>query len=466
MAIPSVGSTRVSEIAQSEIETLQQHVAGPVFARGDEGRAQEVAGFNAIVSHAPDVVIGATSAEDVAAAVRFASKHRLPVSVQATGHGATTALANGLLLTTSRMNAVSIDRGTKIATMGAGVRWRAVIDAAAEFGLTPIIGSSPNVGAIGYTLGGGVGPLVRTYGFSADYVRGFEVVTADGEIRRANRVEHPDLFWALCGGKGGLGVVTSMQFELVPLTRLYAGALFFDTEHIETALRAWTDWVTTTPETATSSIALMRLPNIDLVPPPLRGRNVLNVRYAFVGDSAEGERILAPMRGAAPVYIDMVSEIPATAIGSVHNDPAGPLPTWSRGMMLKAIDQDFITKLLAVVGPGIEVPLVVVEIRHVDGATTRMPEGGNAVGGRRSPFTFAIIAAPVPALFESVAPRVADVVSTAIAEWVSPESNINFAMPIRSAEHYASCWPPAVLERLESVKAKYDPTGLFAFARA
>jgi len=464
MVMSSTGSA--SAIAKTDIDALRQQIAGAVFARGDEGLAREVACFNSAVAHAPDVVVGAASAADVAAAVRFAAKHKLPVSILATGHGATQSLTAGMIITTSRLDTLRVDPDTRIATIGAGLRWRPVIDAAAGHGLAPIIGSAPHVGAIGYTLGGGLGPLARTYGFSADYVRGFEVVTADGEILRANRAEHPDLLWALAGGKGGLGVVTSMEFALIPLTKLYGGSLFFDTPHIETALRAWTDWVHTAPETATTSVALLRFPPIDAIPAPLRGRNVLSLRYAFIGDAAEGARVIAPLRAAAPVYIDGVSEIPATAIGTVHNDPEGPLPAWTRGMMLRAIDQELVTRLLDVIGPGKQVPITGVEIRHVGAsATAREPEGGNAVGGRQSPFTFAIIGAPNPALFEKVVPSFADALQSAIANWMSPETNINFAIPIRSAEHYASCWPAATLARLERIKTKYDPTGLFAFAR-
>jgi hypothetical protein len=453
-----------TNLSRGSTDALASQLSGPLFLRGDEGIAAEVAAFNAAVRHAPDVVVGAKSAADVAAAVGFAAKHGLTVTVQATGHGAATPITSGMLITTSRLDSSKLDPATRVASIGAGSRWLPVVTAGAQHGLAPICGSSPNVGAIGYTLGGGIGPLGRTFGFSSDYIRGFDVVTADGQIRRADPSQNPDLFWALRGGKGGLGVVTSMDFELVPLKTLYGGGLFYAVEHIETALRAWVDWTKQVPDTVNSSVALIRFPPLDAIPAPLRGRTLLHLRYAFIGDATEGARHLAPLRGAAPVYIDGIAEMKADAVGTIHNDPPGPLPAWVRGMLLKPIDQDFVTTVINTVGPKVQVPLVAVEIRHLGGAFARVPAGGDAVGGRRSAYTFNLVGAPVPDLFATVLPRLADNVTRAIEGWVSPETNVNFAIPFLSAQQYASCWPTDARDRLEKIRAQYDPARLFTFA--
>ncbi|MDE1372070.1 FAD-binding protein, partial [Bacillus licheniformis] len=156
--------------------------------------------------HDPDVVVAAENAGDVALAVRYATAHGLPVHVQATGHGAFEPITRGVLVPTRRMDGVAVDPAAPDARICARARWGSVILAAAEHGLAPITGSSPGVGAVGYTLGGGLGPLARTFGFTADYATEFTVVTADGGLVRASADEHPDLFAALRGGKGGLGV--------------------------------------------------------------------------------------------------------------------------------------------------------------------------------------------------------------------------------------------------------------------
>lgn len=450
-------------ITLEEVADLRGVVSGVVYARGDEGEVDEVACFNTAIVHDPDIVVGARSTADVVAAVRFAAGHQLPVYVQATGHGAFAPITSGLLVSTRRMTGVSVERGSRIASISAGTRWGAVVEAAARYGLTPITGSSTNVGAVGYTLGGGLGPLSRTYGFTADWVRGFTVVTADGQVVRATAAENPDLFWALRGGKGGLGIVVEMELELVPLTRLYGGGLFFDTAHIEDALRAWVDWVHTVPDTVTSSVALVRFPPIDEVPEALRGRFALHLRYAFIGGEAEGERLLAPIRDAAPAFLDLVGEMPTSQIGSIHNDGDQPGPAWDRGMQLKDIDQDFVTEFLARAGAGSDLPFIAIEIRHIGGAAAAEQHGETAVGGRQAPFTLVLLGVPVPELFDDELPQKSDYIVAGILPWIADETNINFLGHVASTQQYASAWPADAFDRLARARTTWDPDRLFAY---
>jgi len=450
-------------VTLDELAELRAGVSGVVFARGDSGLATEAACFNTAVVHDPDVVIGVAGADDIVAAVTFASRHRLPVYVQATGHGAFAPITEGVLITTSRMSSVSVDAGSRIAAIGAGARWGAVVERAGRDGLAPITGASTNVGAIGYTLGGGLGPLSRTYGFTADWVRGFTVVTADGRIIRASADEHADLFWALRGGKGALGVVVDMDLELLPLERLYGGGLFYDTQHIEDALRAWVDWVHHLPETVTSSVALLRFPPIDEVPENLRGRFVLHLRFAFVGTRADGERILAPMRAAAPTFLDLVREMPTTEIGSIHADPDHPGPAWDRGMQLTEIDQDFVTALLSRAGVGRDVPFIAIEVRHIGAGAIDNPERDSAVGGASSPFTLIMIGVPVLELFDQVLPQSSDYIVSGILPWIAEETNINFLGHVASTQQFASAWPTDSFARLAETRGVWDPEKLFVY---
>lgn len=456
------------------LSDLQSRVEGPVYVRGDDGLAAETLGFNSHTIHDPDVVVGAGNETDVQEAVRYAVANSLPVFAQATGHGAYRAVTHGLPVLTHRMNGVSIDPDTRIATIGAGSSWAPVVAAAAEYGLAPITGSSPHVGAVGFTLGGGLGPLSRTYGFAVDWARSFRVVTGSGELVTANAVENPDLFWALKGGKGGLGVVTEMQTELVPLKSVYGGGLFFDTENIEAAYRAWVDWAPTAPESVTTSVALVRFPELDIVPPPLRGKFLLHLRFAYVGAAsasdteraAEGERLLAPLRAAAPVYLEMIGELPAAAVGTIHSDPDQPMPVWDRGVLLNEIDQDYVTALLKEVGPGHDVPFIIIETRHLGGAIHRQPELGDCAGGRPAKFSLYMVGAPAPELFERVLPGISDSLIDAVQRWVCSETNVNLAGDIITPEHFASAWPAASFQRLAGVRKRYDPEGVFAYGPA
>jgi FAD/FMN-containing dehydrogenase len=446
--------------------SLASAVSGSVWARGDDGLADEVACFNTAVVHDPDVVVAAENAGDVALAVGYATAQGLPVHVQATGHGAFEPITRGVLVSTRRLDSVVVDPVAREARIGAGARWGSVILAAAEHGLAPITGSSPSVGAVGYTLGGGLGPLARTFGFTADYATEFTVVTADGGLVRASADEHPDLFAALRGGKGGLGIVVEMRLRLVELASFYGGGLFYDADAIEPALRAWAEWVRTVPDTVNSSVALLRIPDIEEAPPPLRGRTVLHLRYAFVGTPEDGELLLAPMRDAAPVFLDLVREMPAADVGLVHSDPDTPGPGWDRGLMLTGLDQEFVTALLEVLGPETEAPFIAAEVRHLGGATARRPAGLDSVGGREAAFTLVLIGIPVPELFAEVLPRAADAVVARIAPWRATTTNVNFAGHITSAQEFASAWPADAFERLAVTRTAYDPGRVFSYGPA
>ncbi len=434
-----------------------------MLAPTDDSFAAEASGFNLATRYEPDAAIGVTSEADVVEAVGFAAKHHLPVRVLATGHGPAEPVTDGLLIVTTRLDALEIDPDSRIATVGAGLKWEAVQAAAAPLGLTAITGSSPDVGAIGLTLGGGLGPLVRSHGFTSDYARSFRVVTGRGEAVTASAEENPDLFWALRGGKGGLGVVTELRIELVPLPMIFAGAAIFDTPHIEAVLRGWIEWTVSAPDDVTTSVAIIRFPEFEFVPEPLRGHHAIALRFAYPGSEADGRRIAAPLRALAPSMMDTIGLLPTSMMGLIHNDPTDPLPAWDLGMLLSSADQGLATAILDLVGAGTHSPLMITELRHLGGkAAIDVPEG-SAVGGRAGRFTFYTIGVPDPSLFETVVPAAAGALVAAVEPWTSPQSNVNFAGRFRSPEHFASAWPPEIFARLSTVKTSYDPLGLFTY---
>jgi FAD/FMN-containing dehydrogenase len=452
--------TNTSSLAPASVDAFRQSLSCPVLVRGDDGIADEVGAFNTLIQHEPDVVVAAATEADVAAAVRFAAEHGLAVHVRATGHGAEAPITSGLMISTQRLDTVELDPGTRTATIGAGARWRAVIDAAAPFGLAPVTGSSVNVGAVGYTLGGGLGPLVRSHGFTSDWARAFRVVTATGEIVTADAHSNPDLFWALRGGKGGLGVVTQLTIELAAIPSLYAGGLFFDGANVETALRAWVDWLPSAPESVSTSVALLRMPDLEFIPAPLRGRNLVNLRFAFAGDAAEGERMLAPLRAAAPVYIDGVGPMALTDVATIHNDPEAGGPSWTQGIGLGSVDQDLITALLELAGPDADSPFVAVELRHLGAAAARDVPEGSSVGGRDAAAMLSLIAAGPGA---AAAAAKADAIKQAAAPWLSATTTVNFAGDITRDGSIERSWPADIAARLATIRAQYDPQHLFAF---
>jgi hypothetical protein len=446
-----------------DLTALRSRVAGPVLGRDAPGFAEEAAAWVLNFALSPDVVVGVTSTSDVSEAVKFAAANSLPVRVQGTGHGAETQITDGLLIVTRRLDTVDVDAAASTATVGAGAPWSAVITASAPFGLAPVAGSSVTVGVVGFILGGGLGPLSRSFGFGSDQALEFEVVLADGSVVRANADDYPELFWALRGGKGGLGVVTSVTLRLHKIPNLYAGSLTFDGPNIEPALRSWLDYTRTAHDDVCTSAAILRMPDAPFIPEPLRGHTLLSVRFAYAGDSATGEELAAPLRAAAPVYLDDLGPMPLTDIDRIHGDPQTPTVSWLRGTFLNDADQDLVTALLGVVGPDKHVPLVGVELRHLGAAIAKDVEGGSAVGGRQAGYALTVIGAPDPHLFETVLPGIVTGLFGALRPWIATESNVNFLPPFADRAAFEAAWSAETFARLVTVRDEYDPRGLFPY---
>ena len=268
------------------------------------------------------------------------------------------------------------------ARIGAGATWEPVLAATAPHGLAALCGSAPGVGVAGYLLGGGLGPLARSYGFSADHIEAVEVVTpADGRLI-VTAESDPDLFWALRGGKGGLGVVTAVTIGLLPLAEVYGGALYFGAADVPAVLAAYAEWSPALPESTTASIALLRLPEADALPDAIRGRTVAHVRVASIDAPAKAERHLAALRAVAKPVLDTIGRLPYDRIGTIHADPVTPMPVANGSATLATLDAGAVAALLAAAGPGTDAPLASVEVRTLGGAAARPAAVPNAVGGR------------------------------------------------------------------------------------
>jgi len=440
------------------VSELAAAVTGPVLEPGDDGYAAEVASFNLALAAVPTVAVGATCAEDVAAAVAWAARAGRRVSVQATGHGLLTDLADTVLVSTRRMTGVTIDPVARTARVEAGVRWSQVIEAAAPFGLAPLNGSSSNVGVVGYTLGGGLGPMARRFGFAADHVRSFTLVTADGEIHEATAASDPDLFWAVLGGKVGFGIVTELEFALMPVARFYGGTVFFPAEAGAAVLHAWREWAPTLTDDTSTAVAVLRLPPVPELPEPLRGRTVVALRVVHLGPADEGAAVLAPMRAVATPLMDLVTEMPYTAVDAVHMDPPAPMPVRDRGVTVGTLPAEAVDALLAVAGPDVPTPLAMVEVRLLGGAIARRPEVDNAVAGRDAAFSVFAVGAPFGPPVEAVRAATEAVVAS-VAPWTCG-GLLNF-LGEGTPDRIAQIWDGTQRARLQTVRDRVDPTGVF-----
>jgi FAD/FMN-containing dehydrogenase len=415
--------------------------------------------WNLAADQQPAAVAFPESARDVSAVVRWARERGLRVAPQGTGHNAMPlgSLAHTVLLKTERMRGVSIDVRKRRARVDAGVLWAEVTDAAADYGLAALAGSSPDVGVVGYTLGGGVSWLGRRYGLAANSVTAVDLVNAQGDLVHADAEQNADLFWALRGGGGSFGVVTAIEFELYPVTDVYAGVLFFPLERGAEILRAWRRWVDTVPDEVTSVGRFLQLPPIPEIPEPLRGGSFVIVEaVSLLGPDATDE-LLRPLRELGP-QMDTFATIPVPELKRLHMDPEHPVPGFGDGALLSDVNDAAIDALVQTAGAGAGSPLLSVEIRHAGGALARKAPGAGALASIDGQFLlFAVGMAMTPEMGAAVRAHV-ELVQNALGRWDSGRSYLNFS---EKRERGERLFGDVNYRRLQAVKAAVDPDDVF-----
>jgi len=350
---------------------------------------------------------------------------------------------------------VEIDPESRRARVEAGVLWMEVTQAAAEHGLAALAGSSPDVGVVGYSLGGGLSWLARKHGLATNSITAVELVTADGRLVRADADNEPELFWAVRGGGGNFGVVTSIDFRLYPITEVYAGWLIWPLERATEVLTAWQEWTETVPDEMTSVGRLLNIPPLPEVPEPLRGRSVVVVEAIYIGDEAEGAELLAPLRALGP-EIDTVAIMPASALQTLHMDPEEPVPGIGDGMMLDRLTPEAIAKLVDVVGP--DSPLLSVEVRHLGGELGRTSPDNGVLASLEAEYLMFAVGLPMTVEIGEAIERDVALIQRALARWDASRMYLNFAEQPRSG---LSLFGEDGYARLRRVKTEIDPDNLF-----
>jgi hypothetical protein len=452
---------------RTSFDALRAELTGSLHTPDEPEYDALVSPWNLAVPMRPAAVVAVRTAEDVAAAVRYAGDHGMTAGVQATGHGAERSLAGHLLVLTKGLDEVTV-HPEGWARVGAGVKWRTLVEAAAPYGLAGINGSTTDVSIVGYTTGGGVGPLARTYGINSDRVRAFEVVTGDGVFRRVTPTEHPDLYFALRGGKGAAGIVTALEFDLVRMPEFYGGAVYFDGADSAAVIDRWRGWADALPEQGTTSFVIFQLPPMPDVPPPLAGRMTLGVRFVWTGEPEEGARLLDEMRAVAPVILDDANLRPYTEIDHVHADPVDPMPVVDPAILLDGFPAEAAERLLAVAGYGSGSPQVLVEVRHLGGAYAREGTYPSAFSHRAAKFSVLTVAVAADEAMAAGALAHADQVFTALADWDTGGVWPNFGVP-HDAVSARRSYDEETLARLREVVDTYDPQGVLqagAYTRA
>jgi FAD/FMN-containing dehydrogenase len=452
------------------VDLLRSRLSGDVIAPGDAGYEEARAAFNLTVDQHPALIVVPADTDDVVEAVRHARAAGLGIAVQATGHGVALPADGCLLVLTRGLDEVHIDVEAATARVGAGVKWAAVLERAQLHGLAPLLGSSPDVGAVGYTLGGGMGWLARRYGLSADHVRHFELVTADGEVCKVSADENADLFWALRGGGGGnFGIVTAMEIDLVPVTTVYGGNLMYPATMAREVIARYREWIADAPLELTSSFAMVNLPVVPIVPEFLQGKSFVIVRGCYCGPVGDGEDLLRFWREWRAPEIDLFAEMSFRDVGMISMDPVDPVPSLTTAEWLQDIDDELVDILVRHVlerDPADPSAVVVAEVRHAGGSIAAADPASAAYGNRDAEHLLEVVGIwpvlEVKLAFE----RQAAELTLEIKPHTTGGTYINFLELADKRERTREAFSTEAWRRLQSVKAEYDPENLFRYGFA
>jgi FAD/FMN-containing dehydrogenase len=429
-----------------------------VHLPGDPGYDEARMPWNLAFDQRPAAVAYPANADEVSEVVRAARAAGLRVAPQGTGHNAGPLgdLSDAVLLRTSAMTGVEVDAERRVARVGAGVLWLDVVEAAAEHGLATLHGSSPDVGVVGYSLGGGIGWYARQLGMSTNSVLGVDLVLGDGTQLRADADTNPDVFWAVRGGGGSFGIVTSMEVRLFDIATAYAGMLMWDQAHAERVLRRWADWALDAPDCVTTSFRMLNLPPMPELPEIVRGRQLVVIDGAVLAEDERAEEILADLRALEP-ELDTFARVPAASLVRLHMDPEGPTPAVSASTLLDGLPEPAIESFLALTGRGSGSTLLTAELRQLGGALGRPAEGAGALPmleGR-----FLLFGGAIAATAEMAAQGHAD--ATALVDALAPYSSgrhyLNFA---EDEVDVSASYPEETWLRLKGVRSAVDPSGV------
>ena len=444
----------------SSLTPLQSAIAGTVVGPSDPAWDTARQAWNLTADQNPEAVAFAESADDVRTVVNFARERGLKVAAQGTGHAATALgpLEGAVLLRTMRMGRVEVDPAARSARVEAGALWGDLGVAAGKHGLSGLSGSSPDVGVVGYSLGGGIGWLSRRHGLASNSITAIELVTAAGDLVRADRETEADLFWALRGGGGSFGVVTALELELFETPAIYAGSIMWAAERGAEVFDAYRTLAAQLPPEFTSGVRLLSLPPIPEVPEPLRGRALVDVTGAFLGAEEQGRELLAPLRELGDPVIDTYAMVEPAALSHIYGDPEQPTPGMTHQTMLRELAPETAEVIVENAGPGSGSPLLMVALRHLGGALAAAPEGAGALDRLDAEYAMYGVGLPMAPGMAAAIDAHLDRVVDAVEPWSTGRDYLNLAERTSDA---SGAFAPETYARLREIRAQVDPAGMF-----
>ena len=450
-------------VATSSINRLKANFRGELISRGDPGYDAARKVFNAMIDRRPGLIARCTCPEDVIQVVNLARAEGALLSVRGAGHNvAGYAVCDaGIVIDLSPMKGINVDSAAHSVRAEAGASWGEVNDALQPHGLAATGGFVSVTGVSGLTLGGGLGWLVRKHGLALDNLLSAQVVRADGRIVTASASENADLFWAIRGGGGNFGVVTSFEFRVHPVGTVLAGIVLHPAAGAGGVLRRWSEFEKTSPEQLTQGALLFHFADDPSGPPQLRGAPVIGVGGVYAGPVEDGEKALAPLRAYGPPVADLFQPMPYNTAQRMADFlwPPGLHNYWKSSYLECLSDAaiDVITNFFA----RVPSPRTVVVLEHYgNSAMQRVPESATAFGHRGFPYNFLVTSAwSDPAdtdrniawtreFFDAMRPFTANV---AYVNYIGDEG----------ADGLNAAYSTEKLARLAVLKMKYDPGNLF-----
>jgi FAD/FMN-containing dehydrogenase len=448
-------------MAKPTIDTLRAGAHGQVITADDAGYEEARKVYNGMIDKRPSVIIGATDVTDVIAGVDYARESGLDLSIRGGSHSVPGfgTCDGGVVIDLLRMNGVRVDPKRKTARAEGGCLWADFNHATYAFGLATTGGIIGSTGIAGLTLGGGIGYLTRGFGLSLDNLLSADVVTADGRFLVASAKENEDLFWALRGGGGNFGVVTSFEYQLHPVKDVVAGIFFYPIDKVREVLSFYRDYVATAPEQMGFFPAFQIAPPLPFIPEQEVGKPFIAIVACWSGPLDKGEKEMAAFRKPAPIVAEMVAPMPYYAMNGLFDPllPPGLQHYWKASFATELTDG----AIAAHVEFGPKVPVVnsTMHIYPINGAASRVASDATAFAYRDANFATVIAGMwPDPADNEKNTKWVKDYYKALEPHSLSG-GYVNFMAGDdqgRIKDNYKGNY-----SRLVSIKKKYDPGNLF-----
>jgi FAD/FMN-containing dehydrogenase len=452
----------MTALIRSITDRLRNGFGGELISPGDDEYDAARKVWNGAIDRHPALIARARCPADVVAAVRFARDRGLPVSVRGGGHSAAGfAVADGaLMLDLSAMKAARIDPAARTAVAGAGLVWSELDAVTQEFGLATTGGVVGSTGIAGLTLGGGIGYLDRLAGLTCDNLLSAEVVTADGQVLQASAQSHPDLFWALRGGGGNFGVVTSFTYRLHPVKEAYGGLLIYTADRAAEVLQAYREFSADAPDRLALYAGLVTAPPAPFVPEHLRGHRVASLMPVYFGPAAEAVRALAPLLALAPPVLDLTKPMSYREVQQLADGLNPPvMHHYYTAEWLDGLDDQTIEGLVAAAA-GAPSPYSVVIIKRMGGAAGQVPADATPFWYRDAAYNLDIHAQWAPA--GPAQPHIAWARDTRQAARHASAGGgyVNFIGADQGPDRVRAAYG-GNYERLTRIKAAYDPGNFF-----